>query len=147
MINIERVRSSSGVSLSDINELLPQLHSSTANGTDPLGTQADLDTIASDKNVIFVVAKDGSKVIGMATVYLVAKFGKTIGYIEDVVVNETYRGKGVGTKLMERSISEAKNAQAFSLYLTSRDGRTVANALYKKLGFEKRNTNNYRLKF
>ena len=144
MVIIERATSSEGIALADINELLSQLH---FDRKDPLATQADIGRIASNENIIFIVAKDSSREVGMATAYLVPKFGKTIGYVEDVVVNETHRGQGIGTKLMERIIAEAKNAQTFYLYLTSRDGRTAANTLYQKLGFEKRETNNYRLKF
>src|SRR3990167_6204374 len=147
MISIERVTSPESVALADINELLPQLHTSTANADDPIGTQADLDAITSDKNIIFAVARDGSKVIGMATWYLIVKFGKKIGYVEEVVVSEAYRGQGIGRKLLELIIDEAKKVQTRQLYLTSRDGRTAANSLYQKLGFEKRDTNNYRLKF
>ncbi|OGG50123.1 hypothetical protein A2763_01100 [Candidatus Kaiserbacteria bacterium RIFCSPHIGHO2_01_FULL_54_36] len=142
MATVERAHSSADIELSDINELLKQLH---FDRQDPEATQHDLDTIAS--SAIFVVAREGSKVIGMATAYLFRKFGKTIGYVEDVVVNETYRGQGIGTKLMERIVDEARNDQVFYLYLTSREGRTAANAIYQKLGFEKRETNNYRLKF
>ena len=147
MITVERVTSPETVPLGDINELLPQLHTSTANGDDPIGTQADLDAITSDKNIIFAVARDGSKVIGMTTGYLIVKFGKKIGYVEEVVVSEAYRGQGIGRKLLELIIDEAKKVQTRQLYLTSRDGRTAANSLYQKLGFEKRDTNNYRLKF
>ncbi len=147
MITIERVTSPENVSLADINELLPQLHTATANAGDLLGTQADLDTIASDKDIIFVVAKDEAKIIGMAAGYLIVKFGKKIGYIEEVVVSEAYRGKGIGQRILELVIDEAKKSQTRQLYLTSREGRAAANSLYQKLGFEKRNTNNYRLKF
>jgi len=143
-MTIERATSSSGISLSDINVLLAQLHSDR---NDPPAIQAELDAIASNPKVIFVLAKEGSKVVGMATAYLVPKFGKTIGYVEDVVVEEAYRGKGLGTQLMEHIIEEARTAGVYYLYLTSRDGRTAANALYQKLGFERRQTNNYRLKF
>ena len=147
MITVERVTSPESVALADINELLPQLHTSTANADDPVGTQADLDTITSDKNIIFAVARDGSKVIGMAAGYLIVKFGKKIGYVEEVVVSEAYRGQGIGRKLLELIIEEEKKANTRQLYLTSRAGRAAANSLYQKLGFEKRDTNNYRLKF
>lgn len=143
MVTIERAKSSKGIALADINELLSQLH---FDREDPAATQADLDSIASEKT-IFIVAKEGTKIVGMATGYLVPKFGKTIGYVEDVVVNETQRGQGIGTKLMGSLIEEAKKSGVYYLYLTSRDGRTAANTLYQKLGFEKRETNNYRLKF
>ena len=144
MVTIERTTSSAGIDLSDINELLKQLH---FDRQDPAATQNDLDTIASGKNSIFVIARDEGKVVGMATAYLVAKLGKTTGYVEDVVVSETQRGQGIGIKLMERIIEEVKKTKVKYLYLTSREGRTAANALYQKLGFEKRDTNNYRLQF
>ncbi len=147
MITVERVTSPESVALTDINELLPQLHTATANAGDPVATQADLDVITSDKDIIFAVARDGSKAIGMAAGYVIVKFGKKIGYIEEVVVSEAYRGQGIGRKLLELIIEEAKKANVRQLYLTSREGRTAANSLYQKLGFEKRETNNYRLKF
>lgn len=143
MISVERATSSESIMLPDINELLSQLH---FNRNDPPATQANLDALTSNTKVIFVVAKDGPKVVGMAIAYLVEKLGKTIGYVEDVVVNETHRGQGIGTKLMERIMEEARGAHVYYLYLTSRNGRTAANALYQKIGFEKRETNNYRIK-
>jgi len=141
MVTVERVTSPEQVQLQDLNALLPQLHS------DRLGSQEELERMISNKNVTFVVARDGTRVIGMATGNYVQKLGKKIGYIEDVVVDETYRGQGIGKKLLQYIIEDARSTQVRQIYLTSKAGRTAANALYEKLGFEKRDTNNYRLKF
>ncbi|HTR18453.1 MAG TPA: GNAT family N-acetyltransferase [Candidatus Paceibacterota bacterium] len=130
--------------LQEINKLLPQLRRDPG---EPLGTQTDLDAILENKNVIFVVAKDDGKVIGMCTVYLATKFGKRTGFVEDVVVDEGYRGQKLGQKMMEIAIQEAKQAGASQLYLTSGNDRIAAQHLYEKVGFKKRDTQVFRLQF
>ena len=65
-------------------------------------------------------------------------------WIEDVVVDEGARGKGVGQLLNERAIEIAKEAGARTVDLTSRPSREAANRLYKRLGFVERETNVYR---
>jgi len=65
-------------------------------------------------------------------------------WIEDVVVDESARGKGVGQLMNEAAIAYARNAGAKTVDLTSRPSRDVANRLYQRLGFKKRDTNVYR---
>jgi ribosomal protein S18 acetylase RimI-like enzyme len=65
--------------------------------------------------------------------------------IEDVVVDETTRGKGVGDELVQEATRLARAAGASSLGLTSRPSREAANRLYRRLGFERRETNVYDL--
>jgi len=66
-------------------------------------------------------------------------------WIEDVVVDKSARGKGVGVKLMEFSIAYVRNKNIKSINLTSSPDRVAANNLYRKLGFVQRETNVYRL--
>jgi ribosomal protein S18 acetylase RimI-like enzyme len=66
-------------------------------------------------------------------------------WIEDVVVDETARGLGVGERLTMTAVDEARRRGVRSVDLTSRPAREAANALYQKLGFERRETNLYRL--
>ena len=66
--------------------------------------------------------------------------------IEDVVVDVEQRGKGVGELLTNEAIDRARSAGAKSVGLTSRPSREAANRLYKRLGFEERETNVYRYK-
>ena len=70
----------------------------------------------------------------------------TKAWVEDVVVSQTARGKGVGVALMNHALAVAKDAGAKSVDLTSRPSREVANKLYQKLGFTALETNVYRLK-
>ena len=72
-------------------------------------------------------------------------------WIEDVVVDAQYRGKGYGKLLVNHAIDVIREkAQTYgnlSLMLTSRPSRISANQLYQQLGFEKRETNVYKMKF
>lgn len=86
-----------------------------------------------------------NKIIGMSTL---AVYRSPIGckiWIEDVVVDKDYRGKGLGRTLIEKTIKEAKRFAPCSLLLTSRPSRIEANALYQSIGFWKRETNVYKM--
>lgn len=64
--------------------------------------------------------------------------------IEDVVVDESARGTGVGRALNEAAMERAAAAGARSIDLTSSPAREAANELYLSLGFKQRDTNVYR---
>jgi ribosomal protein S18 acetylase RimI-like enzyme len=68
------------------------------------------------------------------------------GWIEDVIVDDAVRGRGVGEALTAEAIRLADEAGARTLDLTSRPSRQAAHRLYSKLGFEVRDTSVYRLK-
>ena len=65
--------------------------------------------------------------------------------IEDVVVDESARGHGVGAALVFEAIELAKRRGARHVNLTSRSSREEANRLYQRAGFVIRDTNVYRL--
>jgi ribosomal protein S18 acetylase RimI-like enzyme len=67
-------------------------------------------------------------------------------WIEDVVVDERARGRGVGEALMAAAIRLAEESGARHVNLTSRPEREAANRLYRRLGFEERETNVYRFR-
>ncbi|SDU79534.1 Ribosomal protein S18 acetylase RimI [Arcanobacterium phocae] len=66
-------------------------------------------------------------------------------WVEDVVVDEAARGKGVGASLVTTAIELAKKRGAKTVDLTSRPSREAANRLYQRAGFELRETNVYRV--
>lgn len=108
-----------------------------------------LDALFDQKNVGVVLARDPkrhNKIIGMATVSIVKYFSGRKAHIEDVVVDKGHRRKGIGVKILKEALQKAKAMGAEYVYLTSRPSRTAANKLYKGAGFEKINTNSYRLK-
>lgn len=106
---------------------------------------ADLQAIVGDKNVALVVARDEGRIIGMGTLYMMTKFGKRMSHVEDVVVDEAYRGQGIGKKIMDAVVDVARDERVAYVQLTSRPDRVAGNKLYQKLGFESRETNVYRL--
>lgn len=66
-------------------------------------------------------------------------------WIEDVVVDNSARGKGVGTKLIDHAIQYAQASGVSKIDLTSSPERIEANKLYQKMGFRLRGTNLYRM--
>jgi ribosomal protein S18 acetylase RimI-like enzyme len=94
---------------------------------------------------LFLARDTDGRIIGMLilAVYTISTGLKV--WIEDVVVDDKGRGKGVGRALCRRAIDEAGELGAKAIDLTSRPSREAANLLYQKLGFEKRDTNVYRL--
>lgn len=58
------------------------------------------------------------------------------GLLEDVYVDENYRGLGLGTKLVQQVIETASQKGCYKLVATSRKSRPKVHQLYKKLGFE-----------
>lgn len=121
-----------------ISGLLPQLSSSA----ESISASA-LEEIISDKCVIFV-AQDGSVLIGSLTLVFYTTPTAKRARIEDVVVDENHRGRGIGKMLNTAALNVAKDLGAKTVDLTSSPDREVANELYKKLGFELRKTNTYR---
>jgi ribosomal protein S18 acetylase RimI-like enzyme len=65
-------------------------------------------------------------------------------WIEDVVVDGSARGHGVGEALNKAALDEARLRGAVTVDLTSRPSREAANRLYQRLGFVARETNVYR---
>ena len=119
--------------------LIPQLSSSN-----PPPQSSELqEIVSSDSSVLFVARVDG-KIVGSLTL---ATFRIPTGlraWIEDVVVDSSARGHGVGEALNQAALAEARARGAVTVDLTSRPSREAANRLYQKLGFVQRDTNVYR---
>jgi len=123
-----------------LNQLLPQL-SSTAT----VLTLTQLrDLVESPSTTLFVARSEGT-LVGTLTLAVFRIPTGLRGWIEDVVVDESARGTGVGEALTLAAIEEAKRRGIRSLDLTTRPTRDSANRLYSRLGFERRDTNVYRL--
>jgi len=92
------------------------------------------------------VAREDAGIVGMATLTLATRISGLSARMDDVVVDESQRGKGVGKSLCEKIIERARVRGARSLHLTSRPSRKAANKLYQKLGFKLHETNSYQMK-
>jgi ribosomal protein S18 acetylase RimI-like enzyme len=138
-ISVETAVEATDELLEGLNRLLPQL-SSTAS---PL-TIGDLESIVSSTACQLFVARSEDVIVGTLTLVIFAIPTGVRAWIEDVVVDESSRGMGVGQALSHAAIDGARRRGARSIDLTSRPTREAANALYRKLGFELRDTNVYR---
>lgn len=83
--------------------------------------------------------------VGMISLIPVVKLAASLGNIEDFVVLENYRGRGIGKRLMTEAMKKAKNLKLEQLFLTSNKRREVARAIYKKSGFEEYDTTPFKL--
>jgi ribosomal protein S18 acetylase RimI-like enzyme len=104
-----------------------------------------LQKIRDQKNLKIFVAKEGREILGMAILRWHDLPVGRVGKIEDVVVSSARRGNGVGSRLIEDMIKFAKKNKVSYIDLTSKPERVVANKLYQKMGWKKRETNCYRL--
>ena len=102
--------------------------------------------VESANSHLFFLIKD-EQIAGMLTVgiYYSPTGGKA--WIEDVVVDEAFRGQGLSKLLVAHAIEFTKSQQIPSLMLTSNPKRIAAHKLYQKMGFERKETNVYRMKF
>ena len=119
--------------------LIPQLSSSS-----PPPTAQDLAAIISSPDSVLFLARAEGRIIGSLTLGLYRIPTGVKAWIEDVVVDDAGRGRGVGALLNEAAIVEARARGAKHVNLTSRPSREAANRLYQRLGFEIYPTNMYR---
>ncbi len=110
----------------------------------PVGVDADLlrNLIASENSHLLFL-RQNSLVVGMATVGMYLSPTGRKAWIEDLVVDEAFRGKKVGRKLMEEVMAFVRKSAPVTLMLTSKPARVAANALYRSMGLEIKETNVY----
>lgn len=139
-MKIKRITHFSKSALLDLNKLLLQLSSSKKQMM-----PSQLKGIIKNKNIYLLAAIEDNKIIGTATLAKVDQITGKEGYVESVVVDEKYRGRGFGKKLMMYLISLAKNLKIDYLTLTSNPKRKIANKMYKNIGFSIYKTNVYEM--
>ena len=106
-------------------------------------TRDSLDRMLADPNSHLYVIREGGRIVACASLCIFHQPFSTDATIESVVVSSKMRGKGLGRKLMEHLIDEAARMNVDCIHLTSNPSRIAANALYQKMGFEKKETNCY----
>jgi ribosomal protein S18 acetylase RimI-like enzyme len=119
--------------------LIPQLSSSS-----PGPDRDELAAIVDDPQSVLYLARVEGRIVGSLTLALYQIPTGLKAWIEDVVVDESARGQGIGEALNTAAIEEARRRGAKDLSLTSRPSREAANRLYQRLGFQRYETNLYR---
>jgi len=122
------------------NYLIPQLSSSSA-----VPSQEQLQEIATNDSLFIARDPDaGGKILGSLTLVSFRIPTGVRAWIEDVVVDEAARGKGIGEALTRAALERAAELGARTVDLTSRPSREAANRLYQRVGFKLRESNLYR---
>lgn len=119
--------------------LIPQLSRSN-----PAPTRAELEALVSSEASTLFMARVNGRIAGSLTLAMFRIPTGVRAWIEDVVVDESARGHGVGEALNRAALDHARANGAITVDLTSRPSREAANRLYKRMGFEQRDTNVYR---
>jgi ribosomal protein S18 acetylase RimI-like enzyme len=122
--------------------LLPQLSRSSA-----APTREEIGEIVEAAASTVLVARDGranGRIVGLLTLVVFRIPTGIRAWIEDVVVDEEARGRGVGEAMSREAIRRAVALGARTVELTSRPSREAANRLYQRLGFARRESNLYR---
>ncbi len=80
--------------------------------------------------------------VGRAYIYLMHNdlHDQPFALMEDVYVDETYRGKGIGSEIVRKVIESAREANCYKLIATSRVSRPKVHELYQRLGFTEKET-------
>lgn len=135
LVRLEKIEENT---LVEINGLLRQLSERV-----PLCTSELLLNIMKNQYLELWIVKEHDVIIGMGELVITLKPEGMIAQIEDIVVDEGQRGKGIGKMISEKLIERARAHGARMIQLSSRPSRTAANALYQKLGFKQHETNSY----
>ena len=107
-------------------------------------TNNELAEIVNSESTLMFVARVNNEIVGLLTLAIFRIPTAMRAWIEDVVVDSSARGHGVGEALNLAAIAEAKRRGAKTVDLTSRPSREAANKLYQRIGFVERDTNVYR---
>jgi ribosomal protein S18 acetylase RimI-like enzyme len=139
-MTVERLLAYSDAFMAALKILMPQLTRFS-----PIPQKEEIVTILGNPDTSIWIAKDDEeRIVGMLTLVIYRTPTGIHAWIEDVVVDKSYRGIGFGKLLTSNAIEYAEQKHAKAISLTSRPERIVANQLYQKMGFELINTNLYR---
>ena len=142
---VELVSTSSPELVEAMALLVPQLSRSSK----PLDAEATARFVAQDGVHLLVYRSEGGaggkgRILGMLSLATFAIPTGLRAWIEDVVVDNGARGSGAGQALVEAALAHARTLGARTVDLTSRPSREAANRLYRRCGFQQRETNVYR---
>ena len=136
---VEELISYTSQDLADLDALMHEL-SATSFCNEEL-----LNNALNDANVHVYVIRDSGHIVATGTLCIKHTLEFTIADIESVVVSSRCRGKGYGKELITAMIEAARSLNVHHIQLTSNPARVAANRLYQELGFERYETNCYKM--
>ena len=140
MVRIETATEATPEVYAALARLLPQLNPKLT-----VPTMERLQAIIGDPAVTLLLAREGEQIVGTTTVIVYTTPFWIKARLDEVVVDESARGKGVGAALVKKSLDIAREQGAEVAELQSGVQREAANRLYPRMGFKLRETNVYRI--
>ncbi|HEY5936604.1 MAG TPA: GNAT family N-acetyltransferase [Kofleriaceae bacterium] len=137
---IEKVKAVDAELVAAFARLVPQLSQASPPG------ERELTEIVGAPGSTLLVARDGGTIVGALALTIYRIPTGLQARIDDVVVDGSVRGKGIGEALSHEAIRIARVAGAKGVSLTSHPSREAANRLYQRIGFSRRETNVYHYK-
>jgi ribosomal protein S18 acetylase RimI-like enzyme len=139
-MEIQRVGEVTQELVAAFERLIPQLSPHSI----PPSSNELAELLASPNTYLYTARDEHGKIVGSLTLVFYRTPTALHAWIEDVIVDETVRGQGLGTTLTQVAIEQAQVRGAKCVNLTSRPAREAANRLYQHLGFTHWETNAYR---
>ncbi|WKZ49808.1 MAG: GNAT family N-acetyltransferase [Anaerolineales bacterium] len=143
MTRVELISAATDELLDALARLIPQLKISSPRLTRDVLTAL----VSSDASTLLAARDDSGQIVGALTLVVYRAPTGVRARIEDVVVDEAARGRGVAVELVRRALEIARQKGVDGVALTSNPRRESANRLYQKVGFKKWETNVYFYKF
>lgn len=131
----------------DLNAVVSERIISLFRQLSPSKKQQELSALLDEDNLIFAACLEDSEILGIASLGSYKTISGYKGWIEDVVVDENARGKGIGRKLIEKLLEVAHQQGLTEILLFTEEHRQAAIHLYESLGFTHKNSMIYHHKF
>ena len=141
-MTVEQVHEATSEIHEALARLLPQLNPNL-----PPPDVERLQRLVADPDVTLLIARDGDEIVGTTTVVVYTTPFWIKARIDEVVVDESARGQGVGEQLVEVALDVARKrgAQIAELQSARTPAREAAHRLYERLGFQVRNSGVFRI--
>ncbi|HJH26406.1 MAG TPA: hypothetical protein C5S37_12325 [Methanophagales archaeon] len=96
-----------------------------------------------DDTVLYYVAESDGCVVGFASLHIESQLHHAglVGEIQELIVQETFRGKGTGAQLVSRLEQEAQKRGCVSIEVTTSHYRVDAQRFYARVGFTRTHVN------
>jgi ribosomal protein S18 acetylase RimI-like enzyme len=141
-VDIDVVQEASEEVAGALCHLVPQLSTSAA-----LPDRAAVQRIVDSQATTLLAARLDGKIVGFLALVMFPIPTGFRAWIEDVIVDDAARGRGIGEALTKKALDLAEAAGARTVDLTTRPHREAAGRLYERVGFAVRTTRNYRYTF
>ena len=124
--------------LTQLIDLYKQLDSNNIN-IDINNAKKIIEKSMKTEMIKYLVAEDNGKIIASCYLVIIPNITnncRSIGFIENVITDENYRGKGIGKNIIRKAIELSKNENCYKVILQSGMKRERAHTFYEKLGFD-----------